>query len=58
MYKALDYWSRDMLNFNFPEKGLGLVFLPLEYDFQEKYSFYNLLTEQISSSDCLHFSRY
>ena len=25
MYKTLDYWSRDILNFNFPEKGLGVV---------------------------------
>ena len=25
LYKTLDYWSRDMLNFNFSEKGLGLV---------------------------------
>ena len=25
---ALDYWSKDMLNFNFPEKSLGLVFPP------------------------------
>ena len=24
-YKTLDYWSRDMLNFNFSEKGLRLV---------------------------------
>ena len=24
-YKTLDYWSRDMLNFNFSEKDLGLV---------------------------------
>ena len=26
LYKTWDYWSRDMLNFNFSEKGLGLVF--------------------------------
>ena len=25
MYKASDYWSADMLNFDFWEKGLGLV---------------------------------
>ena len=25
MYKTLDYWSRDMLNFNFLEKDLGIV---------------------------------
>ena len=23
--KTFDYWSRDMLNFNFSEKGVGLV---------------------------------
>ena len=28
LYKTLDYWSRDMCNFNFPEKGLGLVSPP------------------------------
>ena len=25
LYKYLDYSSRDMLNFNFSEKGMGLV---------------------------------
>ena len=25
LYKTLDYWSRDMLYFDFSEKGLGLV---------------------------------
>ena len=25
MYKTFDYWSRDMLNFDFLEKGLGIV---------------------------------
>ena len=25
LYKTLDYWSRDMLNFNFSEKGLELA---------------------------------
>ena len=28
LYKTLGYWSRHMLNFNFPEKSLGLVSLP------------------------------
>ena len=49
-----------MLNFNFSEKGLGLV-SPLHFvnDFQEKcFSCYILLTDQISLSDCLDFSRY
>ena len=49
-----------MLNFNFSEKGLGLVFPShFMYGFQEKYfSCYILLTDQISLSDCLYFSRY
>ena len=35
--KTLDYWSRDMLNFNFSEKGMGLVFPPhFEHDFSRK----------------------
>ena len=25
LYKTLKYWSRDMLNLNFSEKGLGLI---------------------------------
>ena len=49
-----------MLNFDFPEKGLGLVsptrFL---YDFSRKMFFsYILLTDQVSLSDCLYISRY
>ena len=37
LYKALDYWSRDMLNFNFPEKVLGLVSSQyFVYDFSRK----------------------
>ena len=50
LYKNLDYWSRDMLNFNFSENGLGLVFAPnvcvwLHMIFQEKcLSCYILLT--------------
>ena len=28
LYKTLDYWFRDMLNFSFLEKGLGLVSPP------------------------------
>ena len=41
-----------MLNFNFPEKGLGLV-SPAHF---EDYS--SLSTDQISLSDYLYFSRY
>ena len=34
LYKTLDNWSRDTLNFDFSEKGLGLVSLPhIVYDF-------------------------
>ena len=33
LYKTLDYWSRDMLDFNFSEKGLSLVYPPhFDYD--------------------------
>ena len=60
LYKTLDYWSRDMLNFNFSEKGLGLVSPPyFVYDFSRKmFKCYTLLTDQISLSDCLYFSRH
>ena len=49
-----------MLNFNFSERGLELVYpLHFVYDFQEKrFSCYILLTDQISLSDCLYFSKY
>ena len=59
LHKTLDYWSRDVLNFNFPVKGLGLVYLThICMVFQEKcFSCYILLTNQISLSDCLFFSR-
>ena len=38
LYKTLDYWSRDMLNFSFSEKGLEQV-CPKNfvYDFSRKY---------------------
>ena len=33
----MDYWSTDMLNFNFSEKGLGLISPPhFVYDFSRK----------------------
>ena len=36
-YKTSHYWSRHMLNFNFPEKGLWLVSPPhFVYDFSRK----------------------
>ena len=37
--KTLDYWFRDMINFNFPGKNLGLVPPPhFVYDFLWKTS--------------------
>ena len=37
LYKTLDYWSTDILNSNFPEKGLGLVSPPhFVYGFSRK----------------------
>ena len=37
LYKTLDYWSRDILNFNFPETCPGLVSPPHSvYDFWRK----------------------
>ena len=49
IYKTLEYWSRDTLNFDFLEKGLGLVSLQhFVYDFSRKcFSYYSLLTDQI-----------
>ena len=56
--ETLDYGSRDMLNFDFSEKGLGIVSPPhFVYGFsrnmfQEKC--YIPLTDQISLSDFLY----
>ena len=49
-----------MFNFNFAEKGLGLVSPPhFVYDFQEKgFSCYMLLADPIPLSDCFYFSKY
>ena len=49
LYKTLDYWSRDMLNFDFLEKGQGIVFPSIfVYDFSKKEKmFCVLLTGQI-----------
>ena len=49
-----------MVNFDFLEKGLGIVSLPrFVYDFSRKMFFmYILLTDQIPLSDCLYFLRY
>ena len=49
-----------MLNFDFLEKGLGILFPPhFEYDFSRKcLSCYALVTDQISLPDCIYFLRY
>ena len=49
-----------MLDFNFSEKGLGLVSSPhFAYDFSRKISLMlHSLTDQISLSDYLYFLRY
>ena len=49
-----------MLNFSFPEKGLGLVSPPhFVYDFSRvMFLSYILLTDQISLSDYFNFLRY
>ena len=59
LYKTLDYWSRNMLIFNFSETNFGNYFLHyiLWMIFQKECStFYFLLTGQISLSDYLYFS--
>ena len=60
LYKTLDGWFKDMLNFDFLEKGLRLVFPPhFVYGFSRKkcFSCYILLTDQISLP-ALYFLRY
>ena len=40
IYKTSEYWSRDMLNFDFSEKDRGIVSLPhFVYDFSRKMFF-------------------
>ena len=42
MYKTPDYWSKDMLNFDFSKKGLGLVSPPhFVHDFFSRKVFSN-----------------
>ena len=36
LYKTINYWPRDMLNFNFFEKGLGIVSTQFAHDFSKK----------------------
>ena len=60
LYETSDCLTRDTLNFQLLEKGLGL-FSPPHFCmiFQEKHlSYYILLTDQISLPDCLYFLRY
>ena len=49
-----------MLNFDFLDKGLGIVSpAHFVYDFEQKCSLcYILLTDQISLPGCLYFVRY
>ena len=49
-----------MLNFEFLEKGLGIVSHYIFFMvFQEKFfTSYTLLTDQVSFPDCLYFLKY
>ena len=49
LYQTIDLWSRDMFNFDFSEKVLGVVSPPqFEDDFSKKCDLcYILLTDQI-----------
>ena len=49
LYKTLDYWSSVMLNFDFSEKGLKVVYLlHFVYDFSRKiFLMLFILTDQI-----------
>ena len=60
LYKILDYWSRDMLNSNFLEKGQGQFLHHILYMIflRKCFSCYILLTDQILLSNCFYFSRY
>ena len=57
LYKTLDYWSKDMLKFNFSEKGLGLVSPPhFAYDFSRKIllMLHSINGPNFNVSLCLH----
>ena len=49
-----------MLNFDFAEKGVGIVSPPyFEYDISRKmFLMLHSITDQISSGDCHYFLRY
>ena len=51
IYKTLDYWSRDMLNFLFFGKGSGNSVWLCMICHEKCLSFYTLLTYQISVYD-------
>ena len=60
LYKTSDYWPRDILNFEFLEKGLGLVSPPhFVCDFSRKmFLMLHAINWPKSLSDCLYFLRY
>ena len=60
LFKTLQYWSRDMLNFVFLDEGLGIVSpARFVYDFSKKCSScYILLNDQIWLPGCLYVFRY
>ena len=60
LYKTLDYWSRDILNFEFFEQCLGIVSPShFVYDFSRKmFLCYILSIDQISLPDWLSFFRH
>ena len=54
-HKTFNFCSRDMLNFDFLEKSLGIVSPPhFAYNFSRKMLYY-ILTDQISLSDSRNF---
>ena len=60
LHETLDCWFRDMLNFDFLEKGLGIVYQQhFVIDFSRNmFSWYILLKEQIPLFDYLYPSKY
>ena len=62
LYKTLDYWSRNMLNFDILEKSLGLIspsrMISPSCMIFKKNVYHIILTDQISLSEYLYFLRY
>ena len=55
LYKTFNYWSRDMLNFKFLEKALGIVsLLCFVYDFSRKNLFMLYSINQTNSVVLFH----